>query len=279
MLHSRRHGPGPQPQPGQEQVIITNGGGARVPKTLYFAGAIENLLRGVPYILPGGGFFVGLFNGIPTIDYTPGAPDGAELLIFAPFQFAGYARAPVTFGAPSGGVLSNSLPVVFPTVQLDSNGNPWVGVIYWGLFDGPAADANLLYFDQLGRDEIVSLSMLGGPTGGTFTLNFTGQNSAPIPYNCTWQQLQAALDAMTQVGEGSTIVTGGAFPGASFVVHFTGGLGRGSAVFTLNSSGLTGGSSPHVLQTELQVGHSPINTFAVGTVPVLPAGAITISEL
>ena len=37
-------------------------------------------------------------------------------------------------------------------------------------------------------------------TGGTFTLTFDGQTTAPIPYNATGAQIDAALEALSNIG-------------------------------------------------------------------------------
>ena len=46
-------------------------------------------------------------------------------------------------------------------------------------------------------------------TGGTFTLTFNGQTTAPIAYNATAAQIQAALEALSNIAAGDILVTGG----------------------------------------------------------------------
>lgn len=54
-------------------------------------------------------------------------------------------------------------------------------------------------------DEIQTVTITGGPTGGSFTLTFSGQTTAAIPYNATALQIQAALQALSNVGRGAQV--------------------------------------------------------------------------
>ncbi len=47
-------------------------------------------------------------------------------------------------------------------------------------------------------------------TGGTFTLTFNGQTTAPIPFDATAAQTQAALEALSNIGDQDINVTGNA---------------------------------------------------------------------
>ena len=55
-------------------------------------------------------------------------------------------------------------------------------------------------------------------TGGTFTLSFNGQTTAPIPYNATGAQIDAALEALSNVGA-NNIQTSGAGNASTAVVN------------------------------------------------------------
>ncbi|HEU0214290.1 MAG TPA: ThuA domain-containing protein, partial [Jiangellaceae bacterium] len=48
-----------------------------------------------------------------------------------------------------------------------------------------------------------------GATGGTFTLTFKGQTTAPLPFNATAAQIDTALEALSSVGANNVQVTGG----------------------------------------------------------------------
>lgn len=62
----------------------------------------------------------------------------------------------------------------------------------------------------------------GFPTGGTFTLKFGANTTAPIAYNATMAQIKAALELLASVGSGNVAVAGS--PGQYFTVTFQGAL-------------------------------------------------------
>jgi hypothetical protein len=97
-----------------------------------------------------------------------------------------------------------------------------------------------------GTNEAQTVTVSGDPTGGSFTLTFNGQTTAAIAYNATAAAVQAALEALPNVGTGGVTVTGGPLPGAAVTVTFTGEL-AGSAVPQMTSTAaLTGGTDPAV---------------------------------
>jgi PKD repeat protein/type 1 glutamine amidotransferase len=80
-----------------------------------------------------------------------------------------------------------------------------------------------------------------GATGGTFTLTFQGQTTAPLAYNATAAQVQAALEALEAVGSGDVLASGGPANVANVSVNFRGALSeRDVAQLTADGSGLTG---------------------------------------
>lgn len=90
------------------------------------------------------------------------------------------------------------------------------------------------------------LTITGTPTGGTFTLTFSGQTTSAIAYNATAATVQAALVALSNVGAGNVVCSGGPLPGtgsSTVVVWFTGSLSNNTTLMTSTDS-LTGGSSP-----------------------------------
>ncbi|NKR60250.1 hypothetical protein GS474_16090 [Rhodococcus hoagii] len=75
----------------------------------------------------------------------------------------------------------------------------------------------------------------GGPTGGTFTLSVGGQTTAGIAYNATAAAVKSALEALSTVGTGNANVTGTA--GGPYTVSLAnGGLLTGSGA-SLTPSG------------------------------------------
>jgi hypothetical protein len=94
-------------------------------------------------------------------------------------------------------------------------------------------------------NEVQSVTITGSPTGGTFTLSYSGQTTAGIAYNASATAVQSALAALSNIGSGNVAVTGSA--GGPYTVTFKGDLsGMDAAQLTASGTGLTGGTSPAV---------------------------------
>lgn len=89
--------------------------------------------------------------------------------------------------------------------------------------------------------EVQTVTITGGPTGGTFTLTYSGQTTGTIAYNAIGSTVQTALNALSNL-DGVT-VTGGA--GGPYVVTFPVAMGN-PAQMTASGAGLTGGTTPSV---------------------------------
>jgi flagellar capping protein FliD len=61
--------------------------------------------------------------------------------------------------------------------------------------------------------EVQTLSPDNPATGGSFTLTYDGQETAPIAYDATTSQIQAALEDLSNVEEGDIVVSGGSLDG------------------------------------------------------------------
>lgn len=95
-----------------------------------------------------------------------------------------------------------------------------------------------------GTAAVHTLTMTGAPTGGTFTITWSTQTTAGIPYNATASQVQSALEALSNVAPGDVFVTGPA--GGPWVLTWGGTKLGATAAPTATSAGLTGGTSPTV---------------------------------
>ena len=96
------------------------------------------------------------------------------------------------------------------------------------------------------RSEVQTVTVTGAPTGGTYTLTFSGQTTAAIPYNATAAQVKTALEALSNVSVGDVAVSGGPHPATAMVVTF-GGQYLSDDVAQMTASGsFTGGSSPAI---------------------------------
>ncbi len=123
-------------------------------------------------------------------------------------------------------------------------------------------DPNILQFLIGGAviltpSEVQTITITGGPTGGTFTLTFSGQTTATIAYNATSSAVQSALEALSNVAPGDIVCAGGPLPGTPITVTFTGTYaGTDVTLMTDNDAGLTGGSTPAVTVTTTTPGGS-----------------------
>lgn len=104
-------------------------------------------------------------------------------------------------------------------------------------------------------NEVQTITITGTPTGGSFRLVFGGKMTAAIAYNASAAAVQAALEALDNIGSGQVTCAGGALPGTAVTVTFTGTLaGRNVPMLLTASVALTGGSSPAIAITETTAG-------------------------
>lgn len=104
-------------------------------------------------------------------------------------------------------------------------------------------------------NEVQTVTVTGAPTGGTFTLTWSGQTTAAIAYNATAATVQAALEALSNIAPGDVVVTGNA--GGPYTLTWGGTqLGENVAAPTATAS-LTGGTSPGVTIATTTAGGTP----------------------
>jgi hypothetical protein len=158
---------------------------------------------------------------------------------------------------------------------------------YWrGLFPlwafgvwvcGDKKSGNLAVIDgklstEFGVNDVQLLTNSGGPTGGTFTLTFSGQVTAAIPALATSDQVQAALQALPMIGVGNIICTGGPL-GTAITMTFAGALAaKPQPLITVNAT-LTGGSSPAMAISHATTGVAGdplLITIETGPLPAFP---------
>ena len=78
-------------------------------------------------------------------------------------------------------------------------------------------------------------------TGGTFTLTFNGQTTAPLAFNSTAAQVAAALGALSNIGAANIQATGGPVNTANVLVTWKGTFEEQDvATLTSDATGLTG---------------------------------------
>lgn len=101
-------------------------------------------------------------------------------------------------------------------------------------------------------NEVQTATITGAPTGGTFTLTYSGQTTTAIAYNATAATVQTALEALSNLAPGDVVVTGNA--GGPYTLTFGGTLlGDNVASLTATAS-LTGGTTPGVTMATTTAG-------------------------
>ena len=103
-------------------------------------------------------------------------------------------------------------------------------------------------FYQQAWSEQQIIGMTGHPNAGTFTLTYQAQTTAPLPFNATTAQIQAALEALPAIGAGNVLVTGHGDPATILfgraLVTFRGALAAQNVPTLAVAHGLVGDSGP-----------------------------------
>lgn len=97
-------------------------------------------------------------------------------------------------------------------------------------------------------NEVQGVAITGAPTSGDFTLTYSGQTTAVIPWNATAAQVKTALEALSNINPGDVDVAGGPLPATAVSVTFKGQyFATDVTAMTADDAGLGGGSTPEVV--------------------------------
>lgn len=119
-------------------------------------------------------------------------------------------------------------------------------------------------------DEIQAITETGTVTGGTFTITYSGQTTAAIDYDATAEEIQAALEALSNLAPGDVFVVGGPIYLRRVHIRFAGTLeGTNVAEITVSSASLTGGGT--YVPSTLQAGGAAI--------PQIPESPVSGNEI
>ncbi len=109
----------------------------------------------------------------------------------------------------------------------------------------PAVNVTTTTQGVTATDEVQTISISGTPTGGTFTLTYSGQTTSGIAYDASNATIQSALEALSNLAPGDVTVTGSSFPTNTKTITFGGTLAATNvSQITMNGSSLTGGTLP-----------------------------------
>lgn len=185
----------------------------------------------------GNGLFVAIANFSSDNQRVMTSPDGINWTLRS--AFGGNYWSAVTYG--NGMFIAVSAAAGEPRVLVSLNGINWsqqsgVGDKYWydvcfgdGKFvavgeaqTGPANE-NVMTASGSGTNEIQQLTTTGTPTQGTFALIYSGQTTTALDFDATAAEVDAALEALSNIGAGDVTCTGGPLP-AAINIEFTGAL-------------------------------------------------------
>lgn len=183
------------------------------------------------------GFALEVWSNVPTAACAPGS--GASY---------GYFLVPFV----KGGIISD-FTIGNDAVNFSLAGAKSKDGSAWGV--GPYN----VVLGATGTNEVQTVTITGTPTGGNFTLTFSGQTTANIAHNATSGAVQTALEALSNIAPGDVVVTGGPGPGTPYVVTFGGAYGKTNVPVMTAAHTFTGGTTPNVAVTTTTegVGASP----------------------
>jgi hypothetical protein len=125
------------------------------------------------------------------------------------------------------------------------------------VFVAPYSATGITTLTAAGTNEVQTVTITGTPTGGTFTLTFSGQQTAAIAYNANAAAVQTALENLSNLVPGDVTVGGGPGPGTPYTVTFTGASYGSTDVSVMTAaSSFTGGTSPATAVTTTTPGVS-----------------------
>lgn len=171
--------------------------------------------------------------------------DGNATEVTAPTDLS-KALATLEAAARAGSTMGQQVFLHVPVFFLQDQGNLYrrVGNMLFTATDGVVvADAGYTGRGApvAGTPEVQTVTITGGPTGGTFTLTYSAQVTGAIPFNAVGATVQTELNALSNL-DGVT-VSGGA--GGPYTVTFPLSMGN-PAQMTGSGAGLTGGTAPAV---------------------------------
>lgn len=125
-----------------------------------------------------------------------------------------------------------------------------------------------------GTNEQQTITIVGSPSGGTFTLTFAGQTTAAIAYNATANAIEEALEALSTIGAGNISVIGAS---PAFTVEFIGELANTNvAEMTADGASLTGDGDEDVTIATTQAGAAAASELATDPVGMVVPGTAEV---
>ncbi len=119
-----------------------------------------------------------------------------------------------------------------------------------------------------GSDEVQTVTISGGPTGGSFTLSFGGATTATLAHNAAASAVQSALEALSTIGTANVSVTGSA--GGPYTVTFINARGKANQPQMTAAHTFTGGTTPSIAVATTTEGVDRVS--GIGYLAINPRG-------
>lgn len=132
-----------------------------------------------------------------------------------------------------------------------------------------------------GIDAQQTIRITGAPIGGTFTLTYSGQTTAPIAFDSTANAVATALTALSSIGAGNVTVTGAT--AGPWLVTFTQTLGaQAIALLLANATSLTpptteGAAAPQIIVATTRNGKAGTNASQMVSLSKMIGGTFTLT--
>jgi hypothetical protein len=124
-------------------------------------------------------------------------------------------------------------------------------------FDTAFRSRRPLFNYPVPTSEQQTLTITGSPTGGTFTLTYAGQTTAPIQWNAAASAVESALIALSNIGPLDVDCAGGPLPATPVTISFQGALAQTDVALITDTSSLTGGTTPDANVAQTLAGSVP----------------------
>lgn len=114
-----------------------------------------------------------------------------------------------------------------------------------------------------GTNEVQTISITGTPTGGTISYSYDGRTTSALAFNSTAGAVQAAFEALPNIGSGGVVGGGGPWPNTAITLTFSGTntQKRPHPDPIVVTNALTGGTTPNSTVTTTTPGVNATHTF------------------
>jgi hypothetical protein len=143
----------------------------------------------------------------------------------------------------------------------DQHSDDPLGHVYYGK-TASTEEMIVLPRRQVTTSEIQTITISGGPTGGTFRIYYNGEITGHISFDATAFTIREFLETLNGIASGDVEVYGGPGPSEPWVIQFTGRLATQDVAQMSTENYLTGGAGPSLSTRTTQAGTSATDEIA-----------------